>query len=1305
MKKFTVLILAVLLSFSVSFALNHSGNTSAPAETWWAADNPHIITGDVTVPNLSTLQIEEGCVVLFNTSTALTVNGVLIADGTALNHIVFSSNAAFPVAGDWDHIYFNDADAGSVMDYCDVSYGGAINSMIRIRSSVNNVTISNCYLTYSLGNGIRLINAAANPQISDCTLEYCTDYPISTYADRVKNITGNMMFNNNTLNAVYVFPQNVTTGTWLDHGVPYVIGASFSVVDANTWTISPGTTIKFNGNYTITVNGALVANGTAADHITFTSNNATPAKGDWNRIYLSNSDAGTILNYCDISYAGSGGSGVDIRTGASNSTISNCSVQQISGYGIYSRENATPYISDCSISDCDNYPIYSLANGVKNISGTNTFVNNAFQAIWVRSGSIGTGIWNPQSVHYVLGGGDFTVSNGAVLTIMPGTDMRFNGNRQFIVNGILLAVGTDVNPIIFTSDAATPAPGDWENIMLSGVDGTTRLEYCNISYGGSQNGALYAFQNSSNFVNIKYCNISYSNTFGFYNNLNSTAAFQGGSITYCNSYAMRMGASNARRIAGWPVVIMNNNAYNAIRLDAQTVNYDGTWWNHYVPYVIFGDIVVADEIELTIWQGCQLNFNSGARLEVQGTLKALGVNSNHITFTSNQAVPAPGDWERIYLNGADAGTVFNYCDIYYGGGTNAAIDMDNCISNVALSHLMVKYSTNKGIYLRNGSSPSILNCEITDNDTQGIDISGDCSPSFGINDTEWNRIYNNGSYELRNGTLDIEAKYIYWGTEYCGDVSNYIYDQVDNASLGLVDYIPWLDGSLGIYPLATTWTGAVDNTWDENGNWTEYAPCDMTNVIIPAAPANQPSVFTDETCNDLTMEPGSKLTVISGNDLDVTGNFVMQAGAAGTSSLIETGGLNVTGNTEIQFYVTADRWHYVSSPMANQIANVFYDMYLYDYIETTDMWHNIVDEFTPLTPGLGYRVWSSSNPPYAGTKTVSYTNGTIQQGNYYLPVTRNGSGWNLVGNPYPSAIDWDNLSWTKTNIDGTVYVWDGVQYISWNGSTGDLTDGVIPAMQAFFVKATAASPVLRVTNPARLHGVDPYKADPIDNQLILSVTGNGYSDKTFVSFNQEATQGFDSRFDGYKLYGLTEAPQLYTILDSEILRVNVMSELSSDLVIPVGLEVSVETEYTIVASGIASFGTSAGIFLEDKLLGLMIDLTEQPDYTFTANPLDAPQRFTLHFFTLGVEDQPVSNENTADALTIYSAGNCVYVRNNEAGYNEGFVVLMNISGQEVSRANLQNVTLNKFDLNVKPGYYIVKVITDTGVYTEKVFIK
>ncbi len=84
------------------------------------------------------------------------------------------------------------------------------------------------------------------------------------------------------------------------------------------------------------------------------------------------------------------------------------------------------------------------------------------------------------------------------------------------------------------------------------------------------------------------------------------------------------------------------------------------------------------------------------------------------------------------------------------------------------------------------------------------------------------------------------------------------------------------------------------------------------------------------------------------------------------------------------------------------------------------------------------------------------------------------SGWNLVGNPTPSTIDWNVSGWTKTNMDGTIDVWNPSDtiggYKTWNGSTGSLGSGRIAPFQAFWVKANAASPLLTCANGVKSTG-------------------------------------------------------------------------------------------------------------------------------------------------------------------------------------------------------------------------------------------
>ena len=259
-------------------------------------------------------------------------------------------------------------------------------------------------------------------------------------------------------------------------------------------------------------------------------------------------------------------------------------------------------------------------------------------------------------------------------------------------------------------------------------------------------------------------------------------------------------------------------------------------------------------------------------------------------------------------------------------------------------------------------------------------------------------------------------------------------------------------------------------------------------------------------------------------------------------------------------------------------------------------------------------------------------------------------------------------------------------------------------MQAFFIKATGSNPYLVVNNNARLHGVSPYKESGVEKLLELTVTGNGFSDKTYINFNENSSLGFDSEYDGYKLLGIDEAPQLFTYIGEEMTSINVLPEIEQDMVVPAGLKVGAEGEYTISASDLANFGSDVTIYLEDLKEAKMINLMEQNEYSFVSSPIDTESRFRLHFSGLSVQgeqEQIIKSEE----IDIYSCENSLFIRSNTEKPLNGQVIVYNIMGQQMLNKKLEQINLNKIDLKFETGYYVVKVLIDSGIYSKKVFIK
>ncbi len=186
-----------------------------------------------------------------------------------------------------------------------------------------------------------------------------------------------------------------------------------------------------------------------------------------------------------------------------------------------------------------------------------------------------------------------------------------------------------------------------------------------------------------------------------------------------------------------------------------------------------------------------MKFNGNYNFQVNGALIANGSSSDHITFTSNESTPANGDWGFMYFYYPDDYCYLSYCDFSYGGSVTTSMYIVGTQSNINLDNCSIRYSGTTGMYITSNSYPSIKNCIITDNNGFGIQINGNCAPTFGSDLSEWNDIYDNGTYDLYNGTAYVYARYIYWGSVNSIDIEERIYHNYDNGSLGWVDFFPY----------------------------------------------------------------------------------------------------------------------------------------------------------------------------------------------------------------------------------------------------------------------------------------------------------------------------------------------------------------------------------------------------------------------------------------------------------------------------------------------------------------------------------
>jgi fibronectin-binding autotransporter adhesin len=408
--------------------------------------------------------------------------------------------------------------------------------------------------------------------------------------------------------------------------------------------------------------------------------------------------------------------------------------------------------------------------------------------------------------------------------------------------------------------------------------------------------------------------------------------------------------------------------------------------------------------------------------------------------------------------------------------------------------------------------------------------------------------------------------------------------------------------------------------------------------------------FTINRTNSLTLN--DQMMSLSGillcnGPLTTNGNLTLLSTAAQTALIDGSGSGQVSGNVTMQRYLPSGfGYKYISSPFQSLTVNgfssyvdltaTFPTFYEYDESKASSGWVSYVTTTNPLNPMQGY---AANFGALAAAKTVDVT-GVVNNGSLQITLYNNNQpytlGFNLVGNPFPSPIDWNAASWTKTNIDNALYYFKaGITdqytgtystYINGNSSDG-LATNVIPSMQGFFVHVTDGSyPVtgnLAVTNSVRINDLTHafLKSAKINTLPLLRITAgfvdNGTpSDPAVIYFDSSATQLFDKDFDALKLMNTDIlVPNIYSMTpDTKRLSISAVPFPADSLYsIPLGLRTAKDGWITFKASDIEQIPTGMYIYLVDAGAGVNQDLKLNPQYRFFLNAGEYETRFSLVF--------------------------------------------------------------------------------------------
>ena len=418
-----------------------------------------------------------------------------------------------------------------------------------------------------------------------------------------------------------------------------------------------------------------------------------------------------------------------------------------------------------------------------------------------------------------------------------------------------------------------------------------------------------------------------------------------------------------------------------------------------------------------------------------------------------------------------------------------------------------------------------------------------------------------------------------------------------------------------------------------------------------------------------------------------------------------------------------------------------------DYIDNLEIDNpNLTDDATglnnPINPMEGYLVFPQA---VTDTETLAYTHtynqGTLNNGILSRSIVYNGpqtnNNFNLLGNPYPSAINTDTFIRLNPAVN-EVYYWEHITVPNENlpgsfndnfsmndvsvrnligglpavnaGPTGVAPGEFMASAQGFAILANQNVSLANVSfnNSMRVRdNNDVLRSNELDNKIWLRIAPESYDiqSTTGIGFMPEASQDFDPGYDTPRIN--TDLSLFSNSIDGDQLAIQGRETFDRDMEISLGFETRIDTpeNYTI---SLSSFEGAAldqhGIILIDNVLGTITNLKNK-DYTFTTSNTVQPNRFTIAF-----EGEVLSTENITldDTLGVFPnpAQNQVNITF-DSSQQVNNIALINLNGSIIrsfditSSQSAQALNIS----NMAPGIYLIRVEGTNAIVTRKLVVR
>ncbi|MBO2010674.1 fibronectin type III domain-containing protein, partial [Hymenobacter negativus] len=558
-------------------------------------------------------------------------------------------------------------------------------------------------------------------------------------------------------------------------------------------------------------------------------------------------------------------------------------------------------------------------------------------------------------------------------------------------------------------------------------------------------------------------------------------------------------------------------------------------------------------------------------------------------------------------------------------------------------------------------------------------------------------------------------------------------------------------GATGAIQLTGTRTYASDASYTYNGTAAQ-----VTGAGLPATVRN----LTVNNATGLTLSQAVSIAQVanlqSGNLTTAGFGFTLLSSASGTALIDNTGGI-VTGigtmQRAITNAVTGPAYRHFSSPVQsttladlattgfaptfntsyNNVANPslvtpFPTVFGYDQarIATVTSTYGAFDKgwFSPTGPGdvmqptRGYTVNAPATATpidFVGTfNNATQNSGTLSRG------TDAQAGWQLLGNPYPSPLDWSTVTaGQRPGMDGAMYVYQSTgqyagTYRSFDNGVG--ASPLIVAGSGYFARVTApgGSGSVNLTNANRvtIFGAQPTfgRGNDTRPQLHLTLTGAGHVDETFLYLQAGATTAIEPEYDAIKLANPTGL-DLASLSGNEALAINGLAPLSrTDVVVPLLIRAPQAGTFSFEAAELANFGATT-VFLRDALTGTQQQLTAGTRYSFALATASAGAgRFSVVFRPANVTATRL--ELDAASVSLYpnpAHGSFTVLLPPLAGQREVHAMLVNALGQVVLSHTIgltaAGATAEFSTQNLATGVYTLRLQAENQFLTKRVVLE